>query len=160
VANASQLVFEERLSEHLDGLYRTALRLEGSERGAGELIAAAVRRAAGVARPSLPPAAFRMELFRALLEEARWKPPAGVIAPNSHLMVSCDLNHVTDARLLEAIDGLELPFRLALWLHDVEGFDTGEVAQLLGLSLEDTKRCLYGARGAVYEAISRLRLRA
>lgn len=46
VAPDRKLVFEERISEHLDGLYRSALRLEESERGATELVAAAVQPAA------------------------------------------------------------------------------------------------------------------
>lgn len=153
-------VFEERLSEHLDGLYRTALRLEGTERRAGDLVAAAVRRAARAGRRTASEAAFRIELFRRLLEEARWTPPAGVIAPERSTSGVSDLSQVTDRGLLEAIDSLELPFRLALWLHDVEGFNIREVSQLLGLSLENTKRCLYGARGAVRDTISSLRLRA
>ncbi len=160
MASDSERVFEERLSQHLDGLYRTALRLEGSERRAGELVVAAVRRAARAGRRTLSEGALRMELFRRLLEQARWTPPAGVIAPGRYCSGWTDWSQVTDARLLEAIDRLELPFRLTIWLHDVEGFNAAEVSQLLGLSLEDTKCCLYGARGAVHEAISSLRLRA
>lgn len=160
VTKGSERVLEERLSEHLDSLYRTALRLEGSERRAGELVVAAVRGAARAGKSASSEDTFRMELFRRLLEEAHWTPPAGVIAPELYPSGVADLSQVTDAWLLEAVDSLELPFRLAIWLHDVEGFDIREVSQLLGLSLEDTKRCLYGARGAVHEAISRLRLRA
>jgi DNA-directed RNA polymerase specialized sigma24 family protein len=156
----SERVFEELLSEHLDGLYRTALRLEKTQRKAAELVAATIRNTVRSLGRTSSADEFRMELFRRLLEEARWSTPAGVIASNARPFGTADLNQVTDARLLEAIDGLGLPFRLAIWLHDVEGFDSREVSQLLGLSLEDTKRCLYGARSAVCEAISRLRLRA
>lgn len=160
MSKSSERVLEERLSEHLDSLYRTALRLQGSERRAGELVVAAVSGLARTGGRAPSEAAFRMALFRRLLEEAHWTPPVGVNAPEPYPSGVTDLSQVTDARLLEAVDSLGLPFRLAIWLHDVEGFDIQEVSQLLGLSLGDTKRCLYGARGAVHEAISRLRLRA
>lgn len=155
----SEQVFEERLSEHVDGLYRTALRLAGQERGAAELVTAAVRQAAQTLHTGVAVPVFRFELFGALLRQARWARPAGVIGPTFEPGGGFDLAQVTDSQLLKAIDGLELPFRLAIWLHDVEGFTMKELAQLLGLPVRDAMTCLYGARVTVQQVLARARFR-
>lgn len=151
----SEQVFEERLSGHLDGLYRTALRIAGTERGAAELLVEAVGRTADALLRELTGPLFRLHLFEALLREVRWGAPAGVIAPSGEARAAFDLARVSDADLLAAIDALELPFRLALWLHDVEGFTMHEVARLLGLSRREAMTCLYGARAAVQTSLAR-----
>ncbi|MGI9204903.1 MAG: RNA polymerase sigma factor, partial [Woeseiaceae bacterium] len=53
------------------------------------------------------------------------------------------------ARVNEGIDELPDPYRIVLQLRDVEGYDTGEVADLLEISNANVKVRLHRARAAL-----------
>jgi len=53
------------------------------------------------------------------------------------------------ARVTESIDVLPDPYRIVLQLRDIEGYDTKEVAALLGIDQNNVKVRLHRARAAL-----------
>jgi RNA polymerase sigma factor (sigma-70 family) len=166
--------FEEVLSEHLDALYRTALRLCGGQRAdAEDLVQDAVLRAFGRFRDLREPDAARVWLFTILtrtnlnrlrarrrraemfasdLEEhefedalASWR---SAEAPDEQT----DLG-LTRERLAAALDELDEDLRSVVWLTDVEGFRQREVAEMLGIPEGTVASRLFRARRTLREAL-------
>jgi RNA polymerase sigma-70 factor (ECF subfamily) len=168
--------FEELLSEHLDALYRTALRLCGGRTAdAEDLLQDASLRAferfaelrdRGAARTwmftiltrthlnRLRAGRRRAEILAVDLDEhafemalETWQPG---LAPDER----------TDAvlardRLAAALDALDEPLRTVVWLSDVEGFRQREVAEMLGIPEGTVASRLFKARRSLRESLQR-----
>ncbi len=168
--------FEEILSEHLDALYRTALRLSaGRAADAEDLLQDAMLRALRGMHALENPAAGRAWLFTILsrtyldrmraaqrraevlsseldehvFEQALEDWDGSVIAPDALLA-----RRQTRDRLLSALNNLTPPFRAVLWLVDVEGFRQHEVAAMLDVAAGTVASRLYRARVALREALA------
>jgi RNA polymerase sigma factor (sigma-70 family) len=166
--------FEELLSEHLDALYRTALRLCGGRRAdAEDLLQDAVLRAFERFDELREPAAARAWMFTILtrtnlnrirasrrraealasdLDEhefeealASWQ---GAAAPDEQ----ADLV-LARAHLAAALDALDEQLRPVVWLSDVEGFRQREVAEMLGIPEGTVASRLFRARRSLREAL-------
>ena len=159
--------FEELLAEHLDALYRTALRLcRGRKSDAEDLLQDAMLRA--------------FERFGELRDPAAMKPWLFTILTRTNLnrlrterrraeMVASDLDECAfeDAlaswcsaatpdellhtalvreRLADALDGLDDQLRPVVWLTDVEQFRQREVAEMLGIPEGTVASRLFRAR--------------
>ncbi len=150
--SATNRAFEELLSENLDALYRTALRLCGAHTAdAEDLLQDASLRAfdgftslrgevAGRAwlftilvRTHLNrvrSAKRRSEVMAADLEEAAFEEAIGAwqsVATPEEVLADRQLRE----RIAEALDGLEPDLRSVVHLTDVEGFPQREVARML-----------------------------
>jgi RNA polymerase sigma-70 factor (ECF subfamily) len=168
--------FEELLSEHLDALYRTALRLcPGRKPDAEDLLQDAVLRAFEHFDELRDPAAVRGWLFTILtrthlnrirarrrrgealvsdLDErefeealAAWR---SIEAPDefAHTMLLRE-------RLGAALDGLDEELRLVVWLSDVEQFRQREVAVILGIPEGTVASRLFRARRILRDTLWR-----
>jgi RNA polymerase sigma factor (sigma-70 family) len=166
--------FEEVLSEHLDALYRTALRLCGGRRAdAEDLLQDAMLRAFGRFGELREPEAARVWLFTILartnlnrlraqrrraemlasdLEEqdferalASWQ---SAEAPDEQTDVV-----LARERLGTALDDLDEHLRPVVWLTDVEGFRQREVAEMLGIPEGTVASRLFRARRSLREAL-------
>jgi RNA polymerase sigma factor (sigma-70 family) len=166
--------FEELLSEHLDALYRTALRLCGGRRAdAEDLLQDSMLRAFERFDELREPAAARAWLFRILvrtnlnrlrserrraetafseLDErefedalAAWRSVEG---PDERT----DLV-LTRERLAAALDALDHQVRAVVWLIDVEGFRQREVAQMLGIPEGTVASRLFRARRSLRDEL-------
>lgn len=161
------LAFEELLSQNLDALYRTALRLcRGEDADAEDLLQDAMLRAfehhhelknAGAGRAwlftilarthlnRLRTARRRAETLEVDIDEAdfegaltAWQP---MVLPDE-AAVRSDLRE----RLREAMDHLEPGLRTAVWLVDVEGFSQREVAGMMEVPEGTVASRLFRAR--------------
>jgi RNA polymerase sigma-70 factor (ECF subfamily) len=166
--------FEEVLSEHLDALYRTALRLCGGRQAdAEDLLQDAMLRAFGRFGELREPDAARAWLFTILartnlnrlrtqrrraemlasdLDEhefedalASWRSAA---TPDEQT----DLAFTRD-RVAAALDALDEHLRPVVWLTDVEGFRQREVAEMLGIPEGTVASRLFRARHNLREAL-------
>jgi RNA polymerase sigma-70 factor (ECF subfamily) len=166
--------FEEVLSEHLDALYRTALRLCGGRRAdAEDLLQDAMLRAFGrfselrerdaarvwlftiLTRTNLNRLRAqrrRAEMFASDLEEhefedalATWR---SAEAPDEQTELA-----LTRDRLAAALDALDEHLRPVVWLTDVEGFRQREVAEMLGIPEGTVASRLFRARRSLREAL-------
>jgi len=74
-----------------------------------------------------------------------------VEAPWSNLIAVDDVmeNAELRERVSKNIDALPDTYRIVLQLRDIEGYDTGEVAELLGISVSNVKVRLHRARAAL-----------
>lgn len=146
-----QRAFEELLSEHLDALFRTALRLSGGhEADAEDVLQDAMLRAFDAYRQLRDPAAGKSWLFTILvrthlnrvrstrrraeevaadLDEdafeaalASWRP---LRTPDEEV----ELRQLGD-QLIGALNDLAPELRSTVWLIDVEGFTQREVAAM------------------------------
>ncbi|MFN2566950.1 MAG: RNA polymerase sigma factor [Gemmatimonadaceae bacterium] len=166
--------FEEVLSEHLDALYRTALRFCGGRRAdAEDLLQDAMLRAFGrfselrerdaakvwlftvLTRTNLNRLRAqrrRAETFASDLEEyefedalASWR---SAEAPDEQADLA-----LTRERLAAALDELDEHLRPVVWLTDVEGFRQREVAEMLGIPEGTVASRLFRARRNLREAL-------
>jgi RNA polymerase sigma-70 factor (ECF subfamily) len=162
------------LSEHLDALYRTALRLCGGRRAdAEDLLQDAVLRAFGRFGELREPEATRVWLFTILtrtnlnrlrarrrraetlasdLDEhefedalASWQ---STEAPDEQTDVV-----LTRERLAAALSDLDVHLRPVVWLADVEGFRQREVAEMLGIPEGTVASRLFRARRNLRDAL-------
>jgi RNA polymerase sigma-70 factor (ECF subfamily) len=159
--------FEELLAEHLDALYRTALRLcRGRKSDAEDLLQDAMLRAFERFGELRDPAAMKAWLFTILtrtnlnrirtqkrraeilasdLNErefedalASWR---NAEAPDEHTHTA-----LVRESLAGAFDGLDEQLRPVVWLTDVEGFRQREVAEMLGIPEGTVASRLFRAR--------------
>jgi RNA polymerase sigma-70 factor, ECF subfamily len=159
--------FEELLAEHLDALYRTALRLcRGRKSDAEDLLQDAMLRAFERFGELRDPGAIKAWLFTILtrtnlnrirtqrrraemlasdLDErefeealASWR---GAEAPDELVDTA-----LVRERLAAAVEGLDEQLRAVLWLSDVEGFRQREVAEMLGIPEGTVASRLFRAR--------------
>jgi RNA polymerase sigma-70 factor (ECF subfamily) len=165
-------VCEELLSAHLDALYRTALRLCGGRAADAEdvLQETALRALQGFPslrdlqagrawlftilvrtfRNRVRTVERRAETLAADLDEeafedalAAWRP-----APTLEELVA---NQRLRERLTVALDALDVPMRVVLWLVDIEGFRQREVAEMLEIPEGTVASRLYRAHQRLRE---------
>jgi RNA polymerase sigma-70 factor (ECF subfamily) len=69
----------------------------------------------------------------------------------AHLASLSELLEIEDirARVTEGITKLPDSYRIVLQLRDIEGYDTGETAELLGISIDNVKVRLHRSRAAL-----------
>jgi RNA polymerase sigma-70 factor (ECF subfamily) len=166
--------FEELLSEHLDALYRTALRLCGGRRAdAEDLLQDAMLRAFGRFGELREPEAARVWLFTILTRTnlnrlrtqrrrsetlasdlgehefedalASWQ---SAEAPDERTDVV-----LTRERLAAALSDLDERLRPVVWLTDVEGFRQREVAEMLAIPEGTVASRLFRARRNLRDAL-------
>lgn len=164
------------MSEHLDALYRTALRLCGGERAdAEDLLQDSVLRAFQRFGDLREPGAARAWLFTILARthlnriRARRRRPETLAAdldeqefedalaawrggegPDELADVS-----LTRERLAAALDALDERLRAVVWLSDVEGFRQREVGEMLGIPEGTVASRLFRARRSLRDALRR-----
>jgi RNA polymerase sigma factor (sigma-70 family) len=159
--------FEELLAEHLDALYRTALRFcRGRRSDAEDLLQDAMLRAFERFGELRDPAAIRAWLFTILtrtnLNRVRTRRRrAETLASDLHerefeeALASWRTAEAPDEvvhtalvreRLAAAIDGLDEQLRPVVWLSDVERFRQREVAEMLGIPEGTVASRLFRAR--------------
>lgn len=146
--------FEELISEHLDSLYRTALRLVGGQvADAEDLLQDAVLRAfehfsqlrnqgagrswlfAILVRTNLNrvrAASRRPEQLTADLTDRAFEEALAAWTPNITPGEFLDRTESAE-RILKALDDLNPEFRAAVVLTDIEGFSQREAAQMIGV---------------------------
>lgn len=171
-AGPTPRAFEELLAEHLDALYRTALRLcRGHQADAEDLLQDAALRAFRASGSLRDPGAGRSWLFTILsrshlnqlrrhrrrsemaeadMEEAdleaalaTWSPPATPLEVLERRQLS--------ERIATAIDRLAPELRAVVTLMDVEGFRQKEVAMMLELPEGTIGSRLFRARRLLRE---------
>jgi RNA polymerase sigma-70 factor, ECF subfamily len=172
----AERAFEELFSEHLDALYRAALRLcSGRESDAQDLMQETALRAFRGFHQLEDPGAVRPWLFtilgRTYLNHARvakrrsettfsdldegtleaaleqWQPSQ---TPDDVLAA-----HELRARLLQALDSLPAQLRVVIWMVDVEGFRLREVAGALDVPAGTVASRLHRGRCALRESLAR-----
>lgn len=166
--------FEELLSEHLDALYRTALRLcSGRKADAEDLLQDAVLRAFERFGDLRDPAAGRAWMFTIL---ARTNLNRVRTSRRRAEMLAADLDEqefedalaswqsaeapderadlaLTRERLVVALDALDEQLRPVVWLSDVEGFRQRDVAEMLGIPEGTVASRLFRARRRLRELL-------
>jgi RNA polymerase sigma-70 factor (ECF subfamily) len=168
--------FEELLSEHVDVLYGTALRLcTGREADAEDLLQEAMLRAfesyrdlrvSGAGRSWLftiltrthlnrmRSTARRGESFASDLEESALEAALEEWQPSRTPDEVLDRGLLRE-RLERELDALEDGMRAVIWLADVEGFRLREVAEMLEIPEGTVASRLYRARRALRNALGR-----
>lgn len=170
--------FEELLSQHLDALYRTALRLAGGDEADAEdlLQQAALQaflnvadlREAKAARGWLFTILVRTHLNRERTRRRRAEVSAGDLDPAAfEAALAAWRRPATPAEELErrmlgerltvALDKLAAPLRAVVWLVDVEGFRQREVAEMLEIAEGTVASRLYRARHQLRAELERWR---
>jgi RNA polymerase sigma-70 factor (ECF subfamily) len=160
---------EEQALEHIDGLYRTALRLTRNPADAEDLVQETYLRAFRFRDRFIPDSNLRAWLFKILSNTA--------ISRFRHLSheqgdTSLDdmgefelygqaggnrgglgesaeeqaLNQILDIDVRRALEELPEPFRLAVLLSDVEGFSYKEIADVLDVPLGTVMSRLFRGR--------------
>jgi RNA polymerase sigma-70 factor (ECF subfamily) len=167
--------FEELLAEHLDALYRTAVRLcRGRKSDAEDLLQDAVLRAFERFGELRDPAAMKAWLFTILtrtnLNRIRTqKRRAEMLASDlderefEQALASWRNAEVPDEqvhrtllreRLAAALDDLDDQLRPVVWLSDVERFRQREVAEMLGIPEGTVASRLFRARRILRDVLS------
>jgi RNA polymerase sigma-70 factor, ECF subfamily len=159
---------EEQALEHIDALYRTALRLTRNPADAEDLVQETYLRAFRFRDRFLAGSNLRAWLFKILTNAAisRFRHTshesgdasldemdesdlyARISADGGHGESAEDelLNAVLDIDVRQAIDDLPDPFRLAVVLSDVEGFSYKEIADMLEVPLGTVMSRLFRGR--------------
>ncbi len=164
---AEPKAFEELLSEHLDALYRTALRLcEGREADAEDLLQDAMIRAferfaelrdVQAARAWLFTIVVRTNLNRLRGERRRREFVVADLGEQEFENALADWHGISTleeemdrsdlrAVLAAALDTLAADLRTTVWLADVEGFRQREIASMFGVPEGTVASRLYRAR--------------
>jgi RNA polymerase sigma-70 factor (ECF subfamily) len=167
--------FEELLAEHLDALYRTAVRLcRGRKSDAEDLLQDAMLRAFERFGDLRDPAAMKAWLFTILtrtnLNRIRTqKRRAEMLASDlderefEQALASWRNAEVPDEqvhtallreRLAAALDDLDDQLRPVVWLSDVERFRQREVAEMLGIPEGTVASRLFRARRILRDVLS------
>lgn len=162
--------FEELLSEHLDALYRTALRFCGGRQAdAEDLLQDATLRAFEHFEQLRDPLAARSWLFTILArtnlnrlrsQQRRAEVVATDLDDRDFERALAAWEHgvkpdertdesLMRERLITALDSLDEQLRPVVWLSDVEGFRQREVAAMLGIPEGTVASRLYRARRAL-----------
>jgi RNA polymerase sigma-70 factor (ECF subfamily) len=163
------MLFEEMVTDHLDALYRTALRLTGRSQDAEDLVQETYLRAwrsLHTYRPGTNPKAW---LFRILhnahidryrastravqtVDELEGQDPAFVVHETPESLV---LAGVMDAEIRQALMTLPEVFRSCVILADLEGFSYQEIADILAIPRGTVMSRLFRGRRAMRRALAR-----
>ena len=146
--------FEEEALQHLDALYRTALRMSRNREDAEDLVQETYLRAFRFINRFEPGTNLKAWLFKILTNtfinqyrKAARQPQVGYLEddeefylyrkvrergspPLSESAEEAALNQLGQQQIIEAIDGLPDPYRLAIVLVDIEGFSYKEIAEM------------------------------
>ncbi|MGQ0648366.1 MAG: RNA polymerase sigma factor [Gemmatimonadaceae bacterium] len=166
--------FEELLSEQLDALYRSALRLcDGHHADGEDLLQDAVLRAFEHYGELRDPAAAKAWFFTILVRtnlnrlrarRRRAETVASDLDENAFEEALASWRSAerpdehTDRRwvgqrLADALDGLDEDLRSVIWLSDVEGFRQREVAEMLRIPEGTVASRLFRARRSLRDAL-------
>ncbi len=161
-------LFEGMVVDHLDALYRTALRLTGRPQDAEDLVQETFLRAwrsLHTYRPGTNPKAWlfrilhnaRIDRYRAstrtvqTVDEMEGQDPAFVVTETPESSV---LAGVMDAEVRQALMNLPEMFRACLILADLEGFSYQEIADILGIPRGTVMSRLFRGRRAMRKALA------
>jgi len=169
--------FEALVSEHLNGLYGSALRLTHNRAGAEDLVQEAMLKAWRSWHTFQEGTNIRAWLYRILMNahldnyrKANRSPDVvsddvsdtylyskagdGALiseAGNPEMEV---LDKIMDAEVRESLEALPLQFRAAILLVDVEGFSYKEAAEILGVPEGTVMSRLFRARHALQKQLA------
>jgi RNA polymerase sigma-70 factor, ECF subfamily len=173
-SQAAPKAFEELLSEHLDALYRLALRLcRGRRADAEDLLQDAMLRAfrafddlraTGAARAWLYTILVRTHANRLRTRGRRPEELATDLEDGAFEAALAEWNlvrtpeeeldrHELQSTLTAALDALPDELRTVVWLSDVEGLRQREVAAMVGLPEGTVASRLFRARRALRSAL-------
>lgn len=146
--------FEEEALQHLDALYRTALRMSKHREDAEDLVQETYLRAFRFINRFKPGTNLKAWLFKILTntfinqyQKAARQPQVGYLEddeefylyrkvrepgspPLSESAEEAALNQLGETHIIEAIESLPEPYRLAIVLVDIEGFSYKEIAEM------------------------------
>ena len=166
---AEAALFNDMATQHLDSLYRTALRLTGRPQDAEDLVQETYLRAwrsLHTYRPGTNPKAW---LFRILhnahidryrassrtvqtVDELEGQDPAFVIHETPESLV---MSGLMDAEVKRALMEIPEVFRACLILADLEGFSYQEIADILGIPRGTVMSRLFRGRRAMRRALAK-----
>src|ERR1700736_4859350 len=156
-------LFDEMATQHLDSLYRTALRLTGRPQDAEDLVQETYLRAwrsLHTYRPGTNPKAWlfrilhnaHIDRFRAssrtvpTVDELEGQDPAFVVHETPETLV---VSGLVDAEIRKALMEIPEVFRACLILADLEGFSYQEIADILGIPRGTVMSRLFRGRRAM-----------
>jgi RNA polymerase sigma-70 factor (ECF subfamily) len=160
---------DEQALEHIDGLYRTALRLTRNPADAEDLVQETYLRAFRFRDRFIPDSNLRAWLFKILSNTAisrfrhlsheqgdtslddmgefeLYGQAAGSHGSLGESAEAQALNQILDIDVRRALEELPEPFRLAVLLSDVEGFSYKEIADVLDVPLGTVMSRLFRGR--------------
>lgn len=163
--------------DHLDALYRTALRLTRNPDQAEDLVQETYLRAIRSADQLGDPTNCKAWLFRILTNryidgyrreqrapdqvalegiEERLPDPIGQDQPflPSDRSLAAYLHKVADDAIRRAVEGLPDSYRMAVVLADMEGFSYREIGQILGIPVGTVMSRLYRGRRFLKDALT------
>ena len=156
-------LFNEMATQHLDALYRTAVRLTGRPQDAEDLVQETYLRAwrsLHTYRPGTNPKAWlfrilhnaHIDRFRAssrtvpTVDELEGQDPAFVVHETPETLV---VSGLVDAEVRKALMEIPEVFRACLILADLEGFSYQEIADILGIPRGTVMSRLFRGRRAM-----------
>jgi RNA polymerase sigma-70 factor (ECF subfamily) len=166
---AEAALFDEMAKQHLDSLYRTALRLTGRPQDAEDLVQETYLRAwrsLHTYRPGTNPKAWlfrilhnaHIDRFRAssrtvpTVDELEGQDPAFVVHETPETLV---MSGLMDAEVRQALAEIPEVFRACLVLADLEGFSYQEIADILGIPRGTVMSRLFRGRRAMRRLLTR-----
>jgi len=168
-STAEEALFNEMAAQHLDALYRTALRLTGRPQDAEDLVQETYLRAwrsLHTYRPGTNPKAWlfrilhnaHIDRFRAssrtvpTVDELEGQDPAFVVHETPETLVMAGL---MDAEVRQALAEIPEVFRACLVLADLEGFSYQEIAEILSIPRGTVMSRLFRGRRAMRRLLTR-----
>jgi len=168
-AGAEATLFNEMATQHLDALYRTALRLSGRPQDAEDLVQETYLRAwrsLHTYKPGTNPKAWlfrilhnaHIDRFRAssrtvqTVDEFEGQDPAFVVHETPESLIMAGL---MDAEVRQALMEIPEVFRACLVLADLEGFSYQEIADILGIPRGTVMSRLFRGRRAMRRALTK-----
>jgi len=171
-----QAVFERDALQHLDALYRTALRMTRNPQDAEDLVQETYLRAYRFFDKFEPGTNLRAWLFKILTNSYinRYRKQATeprvdslddseVFALYNHLdggaatrgatVVAQVLDHFAEEDIKAAIEALPPQFRMAVLLADVEGFSYNDIAEITGVKKGTVMSRLFRGRRLLQKAL-------
>jgi RNA polymerase sigma-70 factor (ECF subfamily) len=175
-AAANRARFEEEALQHLDALYRTALRMTRNPSDAEDLVQDALVRAYRFYDRFEPGTNFRAWLFKILTNtyinsyrRKQGRPPESSLEDTEDFFLYNQLSHDTGERVTDvedtvldhlgadaiqrAIDQLPPRFRTAVQLADVEGLSYAEIAEATGVAKGTVMSRLFRGRRLLQRAL-------
>jgi len=160
---AEAALFNEMATQHLDALYRTAVRLTGRPQDAEDLVQETYLRAwrsLHTYRPGTNPKAWlfrilhnaHIDRFRAssrtvpTVDELEGQDPAFVVHETPETLV---MSGLVDTEVRKALMEIPEVFRACLILADLEGFTYQEIADILGIPRGTVMSRLFRGRRAM-----------
>lgn len=149
-AKVSVETFQSIFEANRHRVYSLAFWMTDNELTAEEVSTRVFCRAfSGTAQPSAE------QIDASLLTELRDLMPIGVLTLHlTSTSTQAMRRNVKRIHMERAVVQIPTTERLAFLLRDVEGYDTAKVANLLGLSLDETKEAVYQARLLMRELIA------